>query len=598
MVIRAKNRRIPLASPVSRTTECVMDVFNVKRRHPSRLAVIVAALLVASCSQRPSINPEGPYWKDDDCKPIPEPAFREPGLLWTSIDRSLFDQTLELLDMDRNVRKVTGKMDEAMNANSFDEVTNSSWFNNRMGLPQTRLTPEEITAGVNTIGGPDTTGPWLVFRPKVGGVTPGFWIQDVKGNRYIIKFDPKGHPDLSTGATAMAGRFFHACGYNVAEEYIVYWRPDMLQVKEGATIEDPDGTVRPLSMEDIKGILAAIEQEPDGRIRSLASLLLGNVKGPYSLTGTRQDDPNDWCPHERRRELRGLYVMASFANHFDVKDQNSMDVYVGEPGQGYLKHYLMDFGSTFGSAGHGPMQPRMGYANLMDLRDMGVSMLTLGLKKWQWEDAPAPVNPSVGYYEADIFHPAKWDPVYPIPPFENMTARDGYWGAKIVMAFRDEHLRALLKAGHYRDPQAEEYLFQTMKRRRDKIGRYWFDKVNPLDYPEVRVDGEDVVVSFHDLAVLYELVSTPATYRYELLHEGRVVAGPEDMAVPVVRVSLEDLDALPSVGGGNDRESRLIEVTIRTSRDGGGRWSDPAVFWLLCDTDSRTFRIVAIEHPG
>lgn len=333
--------------------------------------LIALTLILASCASKPKLNLEGPYWKDNDRKPIPEPKFDEPNLMWTSVDRSIFDQGLELLDLDRNVRKVSGRMTEAKNVNCFDELPNSSWFTNRHGLPQTRMTSDQIARGVNITGGPDTSGIWTVFRPKMGGITPGFWIEDAKGNQYIIKFDLKGFPELSTGATIISGSFLYACGYNVAEETIVYWSPDRLRVREGVMFKGHDGEQRPFTMEVLQDILSSIERKPDGRIRSVASLMLGNVKGPFMLKGTRKDDPNDWCPHQYRRDLRGLYVMASLINHNDVKDHNSMDVYVGEDGKGHIEHYLMDFGSTLGAAGYGPKKIKSGYANYIDTRDMG-----------------------------------------------------------------------------------------------------------------------------------------------------------------------------------------------------------------------------------
>jgi hypothetical protein len=318
------------------------------------------------------------------------------------------------------------------------------------------------------------------------------------------------------------------------------------------------------------------------------------------LQGTNKHDPNDWCPHQNRRELRGLYVMASFANHFDVKDHNSMNVYVGEDGEGYLEHYLMDFGSTFGSAGYGPMQPTNGYANSVDVRDMGVSMITLGFKKWQWEDATPVVNKSVGYYEADIFHPAKWDPVYPIPPFENMTAQDGYWGAKIVMAFTDEYLRALIRAGQYSDKEAERILFETMKKRRDKIGRYWFDKINPLDYPTIQQTAGGVQIDFKDLAVEYNLTPKRTAYQYEIRYRGKTIINPREIMTTRVDLSESELQMLAAAGENNKdpkAQEFIYELRIKTARN-NGKWSDPAVFWFYHTLDGGTSRIISIEHPG
>ncbi|MDH4032264.1 MAG: hypothetical protein OEV80_00525 [candidate division Zixibacteria bacterium] len=278
-----------------------------------------AIILLASCGSHPRIDPEGPFWVDDDRRNIDEPEFREPDLSWTTIDRTVFDPGLELLDLERSARILTGHRKRAVNINSFDEVPNSSWFTNRHGFE--RMSTEQIRTGPARTAGPDTTGVWTVFRPKVGGQTPGFWIEDARGDQYIIKFDPHGFPQLGTGAAAVVSRYFHACGYNVAQETIVYWRPEMLRIKEGATIKNAAGKKRPFLQEDLDEILAEVHHEPDGRIRSLASLSLGNVKGPFSYSGRRKDDPNDWCRHEDRRELRGLYVIGSLVNHYDLKDQ-------------------------------------------------------------------------------------------------------------------------------------------------------------------------------------------------------------------------------------------------------------------------------------
>jgi len=566
-----------------------------------RTAVPVIAVLVvlvlSSCGRHPTINPEGPYWVDDDRRDIAEPKTRNPDLVWLTLDRTTFDQAEELLDLDRSFRKIVGRPKEAVNINCYDEVPNSSWFTNRHGL--TPMSTEKIALGSARTPGPDTSGTWLVFRPKVGGKTPGFWIEDARGDEYIIKFDPEGYPELSTGAAAVGSRFFYACGYNVPQETIVYWRPETLRIKDGATIKDASGEKRPLTQADLDAILAQVHHEPDGRIRSLASLSLGDVKGPFSYSGRRKDDPNDWCRHEHRRELRGLYVIGSLVNHYDLKDHNSLDVFEQEGDRHFLRHYLIDFGSVMGADGDGPKPPIKGYANFFDLRDAGVSLVTLGVKTWAWEYAKPFKYPSIGYFESELFQPDKFDPIYPNPAFENMTDRDAYWGAEIVMAFRDEDLLALVKTGQYSNPEAEAYLLKTLIERRDKIGRFWFGKVNPLDNFETTYYRQALGVSFEDLAVKYGLERDDATYRLRVRYHGKEIIGPREFRVQKFSLSKSDLQTMrqmcPSKGGSENSDDRLFEVRLRTQR-ADGHWSKPTVLWLWLDDVTERFTLAGVEH--
>lgn len=555
-----------------------------------------AVLLVGACScgsYRAEFTPADPYWKDDDTRDIPEPKERDPSLAWDSAERTAFRQADELLNLDRSFRKIGGRPKQAWNINSFDEVPDCAWFTNRHHLKT--MTAEELKQGVMITGGPDTTGEWTVYRPKVGGMTAGFWIKDSRGDEYILKFDPPGNPEMATAAAAMAGRFFYACGYNVPEETVAHFRPENLRIREGVTYEDNDGKRRAFTREKLNEILRLAHHEPDGSVRCLASLALPNIKGPYSFDGRRKDDPNDWCRHEHRRELRALYVFCSFINHWDIKDQNTMDVYAEEDGHRYLKHHLLDFGSTFGSAGHGPQDPRAGYANLFDLRDAMVSFVTLGLKKWQWEDAKPYQHASIGYFESDIFHPAKWDPIYPIPAFENMTNRDAYWGAKIVMSFRDNDLRALIDAGQLSDPEAREYLLATLIERRDKIGRHWFARVNPLDNFKLEPTENGPAITFEDLAEKYGL-STAAESRFSIRYQGKALINDHELLSSRLEITPDDLSRLMSMHQpGEDSQSNLYEIRIRSRRD-GGEWSKPVALWLWYHADQSRFQLVGMEH--
>lgn len=570
---------------------------EVKRNTAGIAIFCILTIILGACTHTPPLEPEGPYWIDDDREDIPEPEYRDPNLIWTTVDRSVFEQFEQFFDLERSFRILFGNREEAHNINSYDHVPNSSWFTNRIGFNE--VDPEDILAGIQTTPGPDTSGIWKVFRPKIQGATPGFWIEDARGDEYIIKFDPDGFPEMATASAAMASRYFHFCGYNVPQETIVRWHPDNLMIKEGATIKAPNGEKREFTKKDLDHILSLIQREADGSIRSLASLSLGKygkIKGPFSYLGQRPDDPNDWYPHQHRRELRALYVLASFINHYDAKGQNSLDVYVEEKGSRFLKHYLIDFGSAFGSDGRSPKHPIKGYANSIDLKDAVITWFTFGIATRSWEYAKEIKYPSIGYFEADLFEPDSFDPIYPNPAFENKTARDCLWGARIVMAWRDEHLRALIEAGQYSDPQAEDYLFQTLKKRRDKIGRYWFSKVNPLDNFQLTQTPDKLTIAFEDLGVKYELWPDDAAYDYSIVHNGRVVIQDSQQNKREIILDSDELDFLRGLYNKSGRvNDQLYSIEIRTGRK-DTEWSKPVRLLLWYLPQEHKFRLFGVDH--
>lgn len=567
-------------------------------RKTSAIAALLMLMIAGCSSNHLQYKPGVDRTDDHDRQSIPEPKTADPVLAWQSLDRTVWQQGEELLDIDRSFRKLIGRPREAYNINRFDEVPNSSWFTNR--ISSSEFSEELVREGVGESDGPDTTGMWKVFRPKVQGATPGFWIKDSRGESYIIKFDPESNPELATAAATMGSRYFHACGYNVPQETIVFWRPEKLEIEPGITFTDRDGNKREFVKSDLEDIIRRVHKQPDGRIRSLASKVLeGKVVGPFSFTGRRADDPNDWCAHEHRRELRALYVVASFINQYDTKDQNTLDTYVEEGGRRYLKHHLIDFGSTFGSNGDRPKDGTVGYCNTFDLRDVVVSWATLGLKKWGWEDAEPYKYASIGYFESEIFEPHKWDPIVPNPAFENMTPRDAYWGAKIVMAWRDEQIRALVETGEYSDAAAKEYLIKTLIERRDKIGRHWFGKVAPLD--DVRfVDNSDLLsLEFTDLAAKYGLAEqSKSKYEIAVSYKGTTLVREENQGISQFGLPSDQRELLTGAfrkSSGDDEKSHLYEVKLRVRR-GDESWSKPTVVWLWFHPEDSRFELVGIEH--
>jgi len=494
-----------------------------------------------------------------------KPQSREINVIFDSMDKVTAQQLKESLDLSRQLRHLTGSPKEALDADAFGEVPNSSWFTNRNAMESMSI--EEICKGPDRGNGPDTTGPWVIIKAKSEGVTPGFTIKDSRNNIYLIKFDPEGYSELATGAEVISTKLFYAAGYNTPENYLTFFRPESLIVGEQTKYVDVHGDQHLMRPEDLAELLEKVDTLPDGRIRALASKYVpGKPIGPFRYESTRKDDPNDFISHQHRRELRGLYVMAAWLKHTDTKDGNSLDSYVTENGVSYVRHYLIDFGSTLGSAAVGPFDPESGHVHHLDLKSIFWNSVTLGLLVKDWErDGNIKYN-SIGRYRSDTFDPGKFKNNTPNPAFDLMTDLDGYWGAKLVMSFTDSQLAAVVKLARYSDPKAESYLLKILKERRDKTGKYWFGKVNPLDRFDLRTEepGEQELY-FEDLAVSTGLESiNNGSYLYEIrlnrqaVDDGRIWGNPASIDIP----------AGPAFKSGDQ-----MEIIIRTMRNGKtGKW--------------------------
>jgi len=431
---------------------------------------------------------------------------------------------------------------EAANVNTLDEVPNSAWFANRHG--RERMSLEELARGPNTGPGPDTTGPWRIFRSKTEGVTPGFHIKDARGDRYVIKFDPVEFLELSSAAEVIATKLFYASGYNVPENYIARVHPEALTIEPGTSWQDRFGDKRPLTTELLRRVLSRVPRLSDGRIRVLASKYVpGALLGPFRYYGTRSDDPNDVVPHEHRRELRGLRLLAAWTNHDDSRAHNTLDTWVEEDGRHYVRHYLIDFGSTFGSGSVDLQLPQLGFHSWLDTALLTKNALSLGLhvpayRKVTWPEFPK--FASVGRFEAKVFEPQKWKSEYPNPAFVRMTDRDALWAAKIIARFTPDDLRAIVKTGEYSDPAAEQYFFETLLERQRKTVVYYLNRVNPLDEFQVT----DAGLEFENLSERQEFApADTTTYRVTWHLYDNVTGGGEPLTEP--RTSRQRAAPLP-----------------------------------------------------
>jgi hypothetical protein len=428
-----------------------------------------------------------------------DPLRREPKPL--SIEKVLSRKVEDYFDFFHNTFAPPGDRNRipAQGVNTLGEPMDGAWYTHRHYFR--RMSPDELALGP---GGktPPAAGPWTVIRAKGEGITPGFTILDREGRRYFLKFDPPDNMEMATAADVISSRFFHALGYHVADQYLVYFDASRLVLGKDVKIADELGRRRPMTSRDLTEILLKTRPYRDGKYRAVASLQIpGEGRGPFRFFGQRKDDPNDVVPHEHRRDLRGLYVFCAWLNHEDSRAINTFDSLVEEGGAQYLRHYLLDFGSTLGSASTKPNPARSSHEPLFSWRHAAVNILSLGLYLPHWTRVHYPDYPAVGRFEASAFDPDRWYPEYRNAAFDNRLPDDDFWAAKQVLAFTDEDVRAIVRTGEYGDREVEDYMVRTLAARRDRIGKTFLPRVLPLDRFEVR--GAKLV--FEELAPAGEL---------------------------------------------------------------------------------------------
>ena len=459
----------------------------------------------------------------------------------------------------------------AVNVNTMDEVPDSSWFTNRIGVRAMSLA--EIVRGPNELDTINIDG-WPIIQEKSTGITPGFRVVDPEGRLYQIKFDPPGNPEMGSGAEVIGAAIYHALGYNVVQGYIVDLDPAKIVIADSATTVDMSGRRRSLRRGDIDRLLDRAARQSNGKYRATLSRFAdGKPLGYFKYYGTRPDDPNDIHPHEHRRELRGNRVFAAWLNHDDSRGLNSLDMLESTAGRGFIRHYMFDFGSIMGSGSVFAQVPRAGNEYILEWAPALKTLATLGLyvRPWILVDYPD-AGRAVGRFEADFFDPLQWRPEYPNPAFDLMRPDDAFWAARLVSRFSDAAIRAVVAKAGYSEPGAAEYIASTLIKRRDKVLRAWLTQVNPVVEPRLGADG---TLTWANAAIEADVASPSASY---VLTWARFdnATGTSVAATENVRVSSPRADAPSSILQG----AEFITVSIRTIHPDYPGWNAPANVYL------------------
>jgi hypothetical protein len=479
---------------------------------------ILLLVFIAACAPPPVSSVRfanaPPVWRVSDRTPLDEkPAEREYNRSLYHTDGFVVRRTTRAMDMPDPVR--------ARDVNSLDEVPDSTWFTNRIGVRDVSI--EELRRGANLDPSPFDNLPWTIKSAKVGGTALGFIFEDSKGDKYLLKFDMKNVPEMETGAHVIGHRLVWALGYNVPQDYLGYIDPDRIAIDAKATKKDPLGNKTPLTAADVAGAFEKAYRANDGRLRVLASRYLPGIPiGPYAREGVRPDDPNDRIPHEQRRSVRGQKAIFSWLNHTDMQEDNTLDAFIRYPGpdgkptdRGHVVHYLIDFGKAFGVMGYVMDWKTVGYTYRADVGMALRALVTLGLWQRPWDGLSAPKYQGLGLFDARHFDAGAWRTNSPYWPFEDADRFDGYWGAKLVMRFSREQIAAAVDEARYSDPRTPPYMVDTLVARQRKVGAYWFRQVSPLDHFEVASIAGGTKLCFDDLALVHGLES-PRGHRYRV----------------------------------------------------------------------------------
>src|SRR5690349_21460221 len=174
------------------------------------------ALVAVSCASAPRPFPlREPLLVDTDMRPVsvtcrPDPDPKEPNrqtcapreyispFVWDHLDNTVFAPVSRGLALETH--------GEAANANSMDEVADSSWFTNH---PRSELKEDDEAPGACKPDDmlPEATdvpdGTWVIDHGKDNGSTLGFRV-DVPGKgRYMLKADDTGKPERASAASVI-----------------------------------------------------------------------------------------------------------------------------------------------------------------------------------------------------------------------------------------------------------------------------------------------------------------------------------------------------------------------------------------------------------
>jgi hypothetical protein len=561
-------------------TSAIQETIMRPLTHSIRRATLAAGVAVlfllpaAPGGNGPRFFADDPVWQEHDTQNASNTHYRQINLFY-DLAENLFagpgDDT-------PNVR--------AQNINTIDEVPDSNWYVNRAG--RVPLTIGALLKGPDTTNGP-APGPWTIVSAKSDGVMPGFTIRDSAGIVWFIKVDPPGHAGMATGTEVVVTKLFWALGYHVTEVHLAQMRREDLTIAEDAKMTPPGGGERRLRPSDIDSALRHAARDPDGSYPVIASKRIeGRRLGGFLFFGTRSDDPNDYVPHEHRRELRGYGTFSAWLNHVDSKSINTFDTLIGEGERATVKHYLLDFGSTLGSAGVYPRERFEGSEYLVDGKHAMARIATLGFYVDKWRTMPMHRSPSVGAFPSDNrnWDPDRWKPRIPNAAFVRARRDDKFWAARKLQAITPAMLTEIVKLGRFGNERSELAIAKFLIERREAILRKYLVGINPIVDPNLEESG---ALTFSNVAVDARVASAPSSYQVNWFHFDNATGQTKPLGETTAS---EPRVQMPS--GVRSTVGTYVKTEIRAIGGADPSWADPIDVYFVREANG--WKLVGLER--
>jgi hypothetical protein len=177
------------------------------------------------------------------------------------------------------------------------------------------------------------------------------------------------------------------------------------------------------------------------------------------------------------------------------------------------------------------------------------------------------MHKAVGRFEGDRFDPETWKPRVPTAAYLEMRDDDAFWAALRVMAFSDDMLRAIVKTGQFSDPRAEQLLAEVLIKRRDKIGRAYLTKINPVIEPALDATG---VLTFDNAAARHGFAPEPEGYAAVWYRFDNATGASTRLADTASRG-----ETMPGPPGLPNSPGAFVRIALSASSKAHPSWSTP-----------------------